>query len=377
MKSLNLYIHIPFCKSRCNYCSFFTTTNKLAAMSDYFLALQKEFEMYIPKLRDYRIETIYIGGGTPSIVNSKDLKSLLLYIKENIKLAENAEISIETNPESIEAEKLQDYLDAGINRISIGLQAWQDELLKKMGRLYSLETFLQKLSLVKTSGFKNIGLDLIFALPGQSVKDWEETLDNVIKLNIQHISCYGLELDNDSSWGKLYKSGKLEASAEEADREMYGLAKAKLLNAKFELYEISNFAKSGFECQHNLNFWSYQPYIGLGAGAFSFFENHRFNNVFSIEGYISKMQKSESASENIIQVSMQDQIKEAIILGLRKKKGINLSAFRKRFDVDILKAYKNEVDKLLREDLVVLTDSHICLSGKGLDFENEVDLLFY
>jgi oxygen-independent coproporphyrinogen-3 oxidase len=377
MKPLNLYIHIPFCKSRCNYCSFFTTANKLAAMSDYFLALQKEFEMHIPKLRDYRIETIYIGGGTPSIVSSNDLKKFLLYIKKNIELVENAEISIETNPESIDAEKLQDYLDAGINRISIGLQAWQDELLKRMGRLYSLETFLQKLSLVKISGFKNIGLDLIFVLPGQSVKDWEETLDNVIKLNIQHISCYGLELDNDSSWGKLYKSGKLKASDEETDREMYELAKVKLLNAKFDQYEVSNFARSNFECKHNLNFWSYQPYIGLGAGAFSFFENHRFNNVFSIEGYISKMQKSESASENIIQVSNAEQIKEAIILGLRKKKGINFNEFENHFSVDIRKLYENEITELLREDLVVLTDSHICLSGKGLDFENEVDLLFY
>jgi oxygen-independent coproporphyrinogen-3 oxidase len=377
MKPLNLYIHIPFCKSRCSYCSFFTTTNKLSEISDYFLALQKEFEMYIPKLRDYRIETIYIGGGTPSIVNSKDLRNFLHYIKKNIELVENAEISIETNPESIDAEKLQDYLDMGINRISIGLQAWQDDLLKKMGRLYSIQDFLQKVELVKSLGFQNVGIDLIFSLPGQSIKDWEETLDNVIKLNIQHISCYGLELDNDSSWGKLYKSGKLEASAEEADREMYELAKAKLLNAKFEQYEVSNFSRNGFECKHNLNFWSYQPYIGLGAGAFSFFENHRFNTVFSIEGYISKMQKCESASENIIQVSMQDQIKEAIILGLRKTEGVDLLEFRNRFNVDILKVYGNEIDKLLRGDLVVLTDSHICLSGKGLDFENEVDLLFY
>ncbi len=375
-KSIGLYIHIPFCRSKCYYCDF----NSFEGMDDYvkpyFEALKCEMELYREKLKEYTVSTIYIGGGTPSFVDTHYIYEAINLCHSIYTVQKGAEISIETNPGTLSFDKLFSYRAVGINRLSMGLQAWQNRLLKSLGRIHSVEEFTENFNLARRAGFKNINLDLIFGLPDQSINDWQTTLDNVIRHNPEHISCYSLKIEEGTVFGERYESGKLIPADEEMDREMYYHAVDKLERHGYRQYEISNFARSGFECKHNLIYWNIGKYVGVGAGAHSYFGDTRFNNPYSLTGYIDSLSKGSIPAENVQMIDRNESIKEFIILGLRLVDGINACEFQRRFGEDMQKLFDKQFKSLLSRELIEIDGDYIKLSPSGMDLANQVFMEF-
>lgn len=376
MQPINFYIHIPYCKAKCRYCNFFIVAGRTPELPAYFKALHKEILSYKKDLKNHYVKTVYFGGGTPSLVDAKYIKEIVELIKNNFEISKDLDISIETNPENLTSDKLQTYLDSGISRISIGLQAWQNEMLKYLGRLYTIEEFLQSYDRVIQSGFKNINLDLIFGIPNQTIQNWEESIDNVIKLKPNHISTYSLEVDQESIFGILEKQGRFMRLEEGLDRKMYEIAKEKLQKVGYKHYEISNFAKLGFESKHNLSVWGGEDYLGIGASAHSYFKNQRFNNIYSVEKYAAGVLFNREYKENVINISKKQAIKEYIILHLRLMDGMNLVDFKNKFDCDFKDLFKNEISDLKSKNLVLIDEVSFKLSEKGMDLENTVAMEF-
>jgi oxygen-independent coproporphyrinogen III oxidase len=376
-QELGIYVHIPFCQVKCSYCHFFTFAGKLQKSPQYFEALQKELINYQKLAKKYTLTTLYIGGGTPTLVASEFVAGVLDVVRQNYNLASDIEITIEANPESITPEKLDQYLAAGINRISIGVQAWQNDLLKYLNRLYTIDKFLQKLELVKQAGFKNINLDLIFGIPGQTLENWQESVQGVLSCGTQHLSCYSLELDNNSHWGQLYAAGKFTPANPELDREMYQYLMQEMKANGYEQYEMSNFAKSGFQCRHNLNFWLGKSYLGIGAAAHSYFEQARYHNIYSIEEYTAQTLANISTQTEITPLSRQEQMFEFLLLRLRLPQGINPTEFKSTFSVELNKVYAAELELLQNKAWVQEVDGILHLTKLGRDLYNQVaiDLL--
>lgn len=328
MQPLNIYIHIPFCFSKCPYCAFFSCTNFKDHYDEYFKILNKEILSKAQKFKDREIQTIYIGGGTPNLVSHKYISEVINSVRDNFTLISQSEISIELYPQYITAENVNAYKEAGINRVSIGLQATKEDDLKQLGRRYSFEDFLMKLNLLKKEGFENIGVDLIFGYPGHTLNGWQDTLKLVTDLDIQHLSCYSLEVEDNTPYGDLNAQNKLILPTEEKNREMYHFACKYLEEVGFEQYEISNWCKNGFECKHNFNFWHYQDYLGIGAGAYSRVGGFKSHNIEDIDGYIKEgwSTQSEEIDEELLG-------KEKMILELRLNEGIpfNGSIFQEEY----------------------------------------------
>jgi len=302
VKELGLYIHVPFCKAKCFYCDF----NSFACRDDfvpaYFNALKKEISAYSDIIKGYRIKTVFFGGGTPSYVGAHNIYEIVSLLKQKFDMDGCFELTIEANPGTLDEEKLLVYRDAGINRLSIGLQAWQNHLLESLGRIHTVEEFEENYHLAVKTGFDNINVDLIFAIPGQSFEDWAETINKVAELNPRHISCYSLIIEEDTVFGAKFSKGELSSVEDELDRKMYWYAVEKLRTVGYKHYEISNFSKEGFECAHNLIYWKEQEYIGFGAGAHSYFNGQRFNNTYNIEEYVKIINSGRLPVENKIAI---------------------------------------------------------------------------
>ena len=353
MKDLNVYIHIPFCFAKCPYCAFFSCTNYQDRYDEYFNTLAKEISTKAKMYRDRQVHTIYIGGGTPNLVPHKYIVECIENIKRNFHLSKNVEITIEQYPEYITEENIRAYKKIGINRISLGLQTTSDEDLKLLTRRYTYNVFLEKYTLVKQAGFKDIGIDLIFGYPHHTLKQWKETLDLISQLDIQHISCYSLEVEEGTPYCKLQEKDQLQLPSEITDREMYHYTCRFLDEKGFKQYEISNFAEEGYECKHNLNFWNYQDYLGFGAGAYSRVNNVKSNNPEDIQRY---MEGDWDINKEIITKDISE--KEKIILGLRLNQGIMYDAtvFNKKYmhktkDHMSLNAYGRDVYNHVVEDI--------------------------
>ena len=374
--NLGLYIHIPFCKQKCNYCTFFSRSGMEKYIPDYFIALQKELASYQKELKKNVITTIYFGGGTPSLVPSQYINKLLQYIKNNLSLAEKAEITIETNPESLTFKKLQDYKKAGINRISIGLQAWQDNLLTYLGRKYSHDLFHKKINLIKKTGFTNINIDCIFGIPGQTMENWMETLHHVLQYTPTHIASYSLHIENKTPFGLWKQKGTLVPIDESLDRKMYWKAVRILKKNGYHHYEISNFAKKGFECKHNLNFWNCHSYIGIGAGAHSYFQNQRYNNFYDIKKYSTYILTKRSTVENKENINAKIALSEFMLLKLRLINGFDKKDFQKQFKENVFDVYKEELKKLFSQKLLLRDGQRIKFTKKGLNLGNSVWMEF-
>lgn len=375
-KSIGMYIHIPFCRSKCYYCDFNSFACRDELVPAYFNALNKELLIYAEKLKDYRVKTIFIGGGTPSAVDAHYISRLMELINEKINRDRYAEISIETNPGTLTFEKLKVYRQLGINRLSMGLQAWQDNILKKLGRIHTAKEFEHNFLLAREVGFDNINVDLIFGIPGQSYEDWCQTLKSVTELEPQHMSCYSLKIEEGTVFGNKLESGELVPIDDAVDREMYNFCKSYLAQKGYQHYEISNFAKPGRKCLHNLVYWNEEEYVGLGAGAHSFFEGIRYNNVYDIESYIENIIRGKIPSENHEVIGIKESMTEFMILGLRLIEGINIEDFRLRFGKDLYNVYGNEIDKLSYRGFIVVENGYIRLSDIGLDYANQVFMEF-
>jgi len=373
---MGIYIHIPFCRAKCFYCDFNSFACRDELVPAYFSALKKEICLYSEKLKDFKIKTVFIGGGTPSAVDARYIHDVMNLLNQEFAIDKNAEISIETNPGTLTKEKLQMFRSVGINRISIGLQAWQDTILKRLGRIHTKEEFENNFRLAEEIGFDNINIDLIFGIPDQTFEQWSETLSCVTALEPKHLSCYSLKIEDGTVFGDKLRKGELTPLDEDVDRKMYSFCKSYLSKKGYKHYEISNFAKPGYECQQNLLYWNAKEYIGMGSGAHSYFEGVRFNNKYGIESYIESVKNDEVVSENFEVINSKESMAEFMILGLRLIDGVRVDDFKSRFNEDIRNVYGSQIDKMMEKGFLVVKEGTINLSPIGLDFANQVFMEF-
>ena len=383
MREIGIYVHIPFCKQKCYYCDFKSYANKEELIEKYIKWLKYEIkEVGEGNKLDYEndldelvtVKTIYIGGGTPSYLDSKYIKEIIEEIRENFKLADKVEITIEVNPGTVNKTKLLDYINSGINRISIGLQSTDNELLKRIGRIHKYEDFLQTYNMAREVGFKNINVDLMLALPGQTIAKLEKGLKQVIDLQPEHISLYSLIIEDGTKIEKMLKNNEITLPYENIERKMYLETKKVLEEAGYIHYEISNFAKEGYKSEHNWNCWSQKEYMGFGVAAHSYTNDVRFSNIDSIEEYIENYEQG-NVTDNFVFHEKQTQsskMKEYMMLGLRKIEGISIQEFKNKFVGNPLYIYRKELQKLVEEELIEIELDKIKLTKKGLDFANIV-----
>lgn len=369
MDKISLYIHIPFCAQKCLYCDFPSFARKDHLRKAYIEALNKEIISLREKHNNLEINTIFIGGGTPSVLEADELECLLKEVAK-LNMAKDVEYSMECNPGNLTEEKLEVMKKYGVNRISMGLQAKQDNLLRGLGRIHNYKTFKENFLLAKKVGFNNINIDLMFGLPNQRLNEWEETLREIISLEPAHISAYSLIIEEGTAFYNLYENDKLKLPTEEEERKMYHLAKKILEENGFNQYEISNYAKEGKECRHNLAYWNMDNWIGVGSAAASYINGKRIKNISSVEEYINSINEKGEAVEEIINNSKNDNMEEFMFMGLRKINGIDENEFKKRFSMNINDVYGEILNKYIDEGLLIRDSGRIFLSEKGIEISN-------
>ena len=368
MKEISLYIHVPFCKQKCKYCDFPSFVGKEYLRDQYVEALKKEI---VNRASGYKIKTIFIGGGTPSYLTGDELNSILKTINK-LDLKENLEFTVECNPGTLNIEKLEIMKKNNVNRLSIGLQSCDNNLLKELGRIHSFEVFKENFLLARKVGFNNINVDLMFGLPNQTIKKWKDTLERICDLNIEHISAYSLIIEEGTVFYKLYDKDLLNLPSEDEEREMYRLA-VEILNKKgYKQYEISNFSKDNKECKHNLTYWNLEEYIGCGSSASSYLNSKRLKNIENIEKYIENINLKGTAYEEIIINKESDNIEEFMFMGLRKTKGISKKEFFNKFNKSMYDLYENIIKKHCEEGLLIDSQDRLYLTSKGIELSNYV-----
>lgn len=377
MKDLGIYIHIPFCQSKCYYCDFISFANSNKEIQHYVNYLIKEIKMYKNLLKDYSIKTIFIGGGTPSYLKPKYIYNILNYIYKNFNGKGVTEITIEANPGTLDDEKLKIYKEAGINRISLGVQSLDDRLLESIGRTHTSKDFYKSFEKIRKIGFNNVNVDLIFGLPNQTLEDCEKSLREMVKLDLEHISYYSLILEENTLLEKWHKEGKIILPDEELEREMYYLGKDILKNNGYKHYEISNFAKEGYESQHNLFYWQLKPYIGFGLSSHSNLNNKRFWNYSKLKDYYYTIDNGKFPIAGNEYINREMEIAEYLIMGLRLIDGIDKNDFSSRFNTNVENIYENVLIKHKENGLLDIDEKNIRFTTKGLDLSNKVyvDLL--
>lgn len=377
-KDLELYIHIPFCVKKCAYCDFLSGSQDEETIEKYIESLLDEIRAHGSKkdfVSNYEVTSIFIGGGTPTTLNVSQTQRIFDTLKATFQISQDAEITIEANPGTVTREKLETYRTCGINRISFGLQSTNNEELKLLGRIHTYEEFLESFSLARECGFDNINLDLISAIPKQTLASWEETLQNVIKLNPEHISAYSLIVEDGTPFAKVYGEGcpgEKDLPNEEEERKIYYRTEELLKTAGYHRYEISNYAKEGKECRHNLGYWERKEYLGIGLGSASLINNTRYKNTDDLTYYMEHAGELTVIREDIQVLSTKEQMEEFMFLGLRKVEGISETEFKDCFDIEVDKYYGDQLDKLEREKLLERKDECIRLTSRGIDISNYV-----
>lgn len=369
-KEIGIYIHIPFCKRKCYYCDFISYCNQNENIDRYIEAIINEIELRKNEIIDREITTIYIGGGTPSYIEEKYIEKIV----NKLKPKKSQEITIEINPGTATECKLRAYKEMGINRISIGLQETHNKMLKKIGRIHTYEEFLETYNIARKIGFGNINIDLMIGLPNQSIQQVRENLEKVLLLNPEHISIYSLILEDNTVLANMVERKKLELPDDGLERNMYWYVKNKLELNEYKHYEISNFAKRGYESRHNMNCWQQKEYIGFGVAAHSYLNYTRISNTSSLSEYIHNIESNEINRNIQIQEEQElsDVQKEYMLLGLRKIDGVNISEFKNKFGKNPIFIYKNELNELVEMNLLKIDLNSIKLTDKGIDFANLV-----
>ncbi len=376
MNKTGLYIHVPFCRSKCYYCDFNSYVGKLDLAEEYFDCMKKEIDLYRGQMVYNIIDTIFIGGGTPSCVDHRLIGEILKTCRERLNVSESCEISIESNPGTLDPEKLQAYREYGINRISIGLQAYQGKLLQYLGRQHTTDDFVSSIKMAKEAGFKNINADVIFGIPGQTIEDWKETMKALAELDVTHISAYSLKIEEGTRFGEMLETGGLIEVEDELDREMYHYTIEFLREKGYNQYELSNFAKRGYECQHNLIYWNCTEYLGLGAGAHSLLQDIRFENQAAIEGYMDYLKNGQKPVEERFARDFCEKMSEYMFLGLRLLKGVSKTDFEELFNQNMFVTYAEKINRLKNKGLIETDGERIWLTGLGLDLANQVFVEF-
>lgn len=374
-RELELYIHIPFCVKKCAYCDFLSGPTDEKTVVKYVEALEREIESYRKFAKDYEVTTIFFGGGTPSLLDGTQMMEIMNTIRDTFLVKEDAEITMEANPGTVTEENLLAYKEVKINRISFGLQSAKNEELRMLGRIHTFEEFLESYELAKRAGFSNINVDLISAIPGQTLTSWEETLRAVVSLEPGHISAYSLIVEEGTPFAKLYGEGGSREEmlpSEEEERRIYERTEEILKEAGYHRYEISNYAKDGFECRHNLGYWGRKEYLGLGLGASSLIHETRFHNTECMESYLKNAGNGNVLREDEEVLTTKEQMEEFVFLGLRKAEGIKELDFEEKFGKSIWECYGDNLRKVMGDGLLIKKSGCLKLTKKGIDVSNYV-----
>lgn len=376
-KSLELYVHIPFCVRKCEYCDFLSAPAGADTQQEYVRNLLLEIEQKGVRCTDYEVTTIFFGGGTPSILKAGWIADILDAIHRNFKVRKDAEITIECNPGTLTFEKLSIYKSAGINRISVGLQSASDAELRELGRIHTYEDFLRSYDLIRKKGFSNVNIDLMAALPGQTLKSYEQTLRRVLTLKPEHISAYSLIIEEGTPFYEKYEADELLREkgekpqmlpSEETERLMYERTKKLLLAHGYERYEISNYARRGYACRHNIGYWRRENYLGFGLGSASLLENERFHNTTDLTDYLG----GDYLAYEQEKLDKKSQMEEFMFLGLRMTDGISTECFRQTFGLTVELVYGPVLEQQIADQLLRKEDGRIFLTERGLDVSNYV-----
>ena len=417
-KELELYVHIPFCVKKCAYCDFLSFPSgesEARERASYVDALLREIKGQKDNFKDYVVTTVFLGGGTPSLLRESDTARIFHALKESFDISGNAEITMEVNPGTVTAKKAAAWRMCGVNRLSIGLQSANDDELKILGRIHTFQDFLGTWKIIREAGFDNVNIDLISAIPGQTLPSWEKTLRAAAELGAEHLSAYSLIIEEGTPFYKIYGEGETqnkddssdgkESTAlshcaaclpipslpdEDTEREIYKVTKGILEEYGYHRYEISNYAKEGYECRHNLGYWERKEYLGLGLGASSLINEQRFRNTADMGRYLEVFKTDGAAEEGLFgadggvaafpcagkedieMLSVQEQMEEFMFLGLRKMKGVSRTGFQKRFGKTLEEVYLNQIKKLERQGLVESAGDDLWLTERGIDVSNYV-----
>ncbi len=377
MKKIGIYVHIPFCIKKCNYCNFNSLDQYTSRQQmDYTLALLKEMVLYGKELEGkYEVDSIYIGGGTPSCIPESAMVAIISGLYSNFVITDDCEISIEANPKTLTHTKASAYFKAGINRLSIGAQSFHRDELEALTRIHTPQEFYRAYEMARGIGFKNINIDLMFGIPNQTEEKWAATVGVATKLKPDHISFYSLELDKKTPLFWAIGKGEYEIPSESDDRVMYHYVIAALKKAGYNHYEISNCAKEGKECRHNLKYWSMEPYLGLGLGASSYFEGKRSQNLDDINEYIKAVDDNNIPFKTVHKNTIEDSMKEFVFTGLRKTEGINLKLFEDVYGLKFMDVYGDKKEYLERsqeEGILYLDENRLTITEKGIDISNKI-----
>ncbi len=367
-KEISLYIHIPFCVRKCLYCDFPSYAGLEGNFEDYVRVLCREIEVSAGDFYGMGVKTIFFGGGTPSILPTRLMGRIIDTVMSKYDVSDNAEISLEANPGTLDMKKLTEFNSMYFNRLSMGLQAWQDRLLRKLGRIHTADEFETNFRQARDVGFKNINADIMFALPTQSLDDWQETLERVIKLSPEHISAYSLIIEGGTEFYNMYEKGVIRETDEDTDRKMYYLANEMLSDKGYGRYEISNFARPGYECEHNKAYWRTEEYQGFGLGAHSYINGERFHNTYDFKGYLG----FEGIGMDRETLSEDEKQEEFMFMGLRMTEGVSEKVFGQRFKKDIHDVYGKEIKELAGEKLICEKDERLFLTDRGIDVSNQI-----
>lgn len=369
-----IYIHIPFCESKCGYCSFVSYANREDLFEQYLSALEKEIDFYTerPLIDEMSFNSLFIGGGTPTVLSSKNLAAIIQKGKRSFSLSNDSEITVECNPNTLDMEKLKTLKIAGVNRLSIGAQSFNNSILKSIGRRHKAESIVNSFHLARACGFENISLDLICGLPGQQTADFTADILEAIKLKADHLSVYQLSVDPGTHFEKLLRIGKLKLPDDDTVLEMTTAAEVELSRSGYHKYEISNFTLPGKECRHNLIYWQNGTYLGLGCAAVSFLHGSRIKNCDDPDHYIKRVTSGDPGWTQFEALPREASYRESVIMGLRLIDGINLEALKRKYGIDIHEYYKETLDSLLSRGLIRIEHGKLRLSTKALPVANQV-----
>ena len=380
-KELSVYIHIPFCKRKCLYCDFLSAPSDRTERENYVKALLCEIKNESKHFRESIVTTIFFGGGTPSILTGGQVKLIVDQVRRCFPVSSSAEITIEVNPGTITSKKLEMYRKAGVNRLSIGLQSTHNDELRALGRIHTFGQFLKTFESSRKMGFQNINVDLMSALPRQNMETYTDTLQKVLDLNPEHISAYSLIIEEGTPFYEWYGENAKPSNMhsplpdEDTEREMYDATKRMLKEYEYHRYEISNYSKKGYECRHNLSYWTGKDYVGFGTGAASYFNDIRYSNLRDTKKYIEKMKEGgidSSIKENILHLSKKDKIEEYMFVGLRLCKGVSISNFQKQFGNSMNDIYGGILERLSDKKLLSFQGDYVRLTKRGMNLSNYV-----
>lgn len=377
-KEVGIYVHIPFCNAKCLYCNFnsyvINPNQKNELHNKYLQAVLQEIDSYKTQLSNHIVTTIFIGGGTPSVLIEGGITKILNQIRHTFVVSGGCEITMEINPNAFSAAQAQEWFDAGVNRVSVGLQSTNNQILKKIGRTHTLEQFLQTIKTLKQVGFSNINADLMLGLPTQTTKDVKHAVRTLLKLKIPHISAYSLILEDETPLANLLQNGFVTLPSEEETVKMYDIVYKTLKRNGLKRYEVSNFAKNGYACRHNLNCWHMIEYVGFGAGAHSFFANTRHKNALGIEAYIGAMQTQNHAAIETETIDKQELLEETLLLGMRLATGVNLLELQKTFKRDLLQEKQQVINEFVALKLMKHKNNHLFATKRGFYVLNQLIL---